>query len=380
MILDGKKYVPILKWKRAEQSALRDLTDSRKDVIMPIIELVMPKPKQAIAEEYHDAALALLTDEKIADYVNSIDKSWGKRPFFLDFTWIYKEAKEKTTRKAIDSAISEGLKVVPVINMFDDATLIDTVLEKRNEHSLDVALRISGLDLEDMGKLNRRLTTYLGLPHSQKNTTHLIVDLKELPDEAACMKYAVASQGIIHLDGWKSLTLASGAFPVDLSECSREEPTLLPRNDWLRWKKFADTLPKRVPTFADYGIRHPLYFESHLVLHPTTSIKYTLTDSWIVYKGKVRKFGDYLANASTLTTTEDYLGENYSAGDMYIKERADHFSSWAAIKLEEEMRAKDEDRTGKPVKSKATGTGSTETWLSAGFNHHMSVAADQVSS
>ena len=40
-----KHYVPILKWKRAEQGALETLPDKCRDRISPLIELVMPKPK-----------------------------------------------------------------------------------------------------------------------------------------------------------------------------------------------------------------------------------------------------------------------------------------------------------------------------------------------
>lgn len=378
MKLNQKNYVPILKWKRAEQSALRDMTDARKDVIMPLVELVMPKPQKATAETYRDKAVALLTDEKIDEYMNNIKKSWGNRPLFIDFTWIYSEVVVATADHAINSAQETGLNITPVVNMSASTSLKDALLKKRNEYSLDITLRISVVDLDDIDELNRRLGTYLGLTGSHTGNTHLIIDLKDVADGSSYMGYANKSQQIMKLSEWKNFVLASGAFPMDLSNYSKDKDERIPRSDWLRWSDFLATRPLRVPVFADYGIRHPIYNESHLILPPTASIKYTREDEWQLLKGRQKSFGDYLASASTLSGMEDFYGADYSAGDNYIAEKAAYFPTWVAAKAKEEEEKKDTDEEEK-AKSKVKGTGSTESWLNAGFNHHMSVAADQVS-
>lgn len=377
MKLDPKKYVPILKWKRAEQSALKDMTDARKDVIMPLIELVMPKPKKATAETYHDEAIALLTDKKIDEYVNNIDKSWGNRPLFVDFTWIYPEVAAVTAERTINAAQDIGLHVVPVVNMSATANLKEVLLRKRDEFNLDIALRISTVDLDNISGLNSQLHTYLGLPGSKAASTHIVVDFKDIDSDSNYMKYTEKAQQIIKLYEWKSFVLASGAFPMDLSLYKRDRDERIPRHDWLRWSNLATGQLQRMPVFADYGIRHPIYNESHLILPPTASIKYTREDEWQLLKGRQKSFGDYLASASALSSMEDFYGADYSKGDHYIVEKAAHFPVWAKIKADED------EKKGSGVeikKSKATGTGSTETWLNAAFNHHMSVAADQVSS
>lgn len=45
-MLKSKHYVPILKWKSAEHSALKALTEKDKDSITPLIELVLPTVPQ----------------------------------------------------------------------------------------------------------------------------------------------------------------------------------------------------------------------------------------------------------------------------------------------------------------------------------------------
>ena len=46
-----KHYVPILKWKRAEQSALQALNDKDKQGMTPLIQFVMPKAKSKDSPE-----------------------------------------------------------------------------------------------------------------------------------------------------------------------------------------------------------------------------------------------------------------------------------------------------------------------------------------
>ena len=42
---NSNHYVPILKWKRAEQSALKALAEKQKKCYNPLVQLVMPKHK-----------------------------------------------------------------------------------------------------------------------------------------------------------------------------------------------------------------------------------------------------------------------------------------------------------------------------------------------
>jgi len=210
--------------------------------------------------------------------------------------------------------------------------------------------------------LNKRLDIYLGLSGSSVDRTHLIVDLKDVTDENTYALLASAAQGITHLNEWSSFILASGAFPVDLSQYRLEDDNEIIRHDWLNWKKHVATGPHRIPTFADYGIRHPIYVESSLLLFPTASIKYTLSGKWKLIKGQKQKYENYLAGAAIIEGDKTiFYGKDFSAGDSYIAQKAEHLKVYI------------KDNSVK-------GTGSTESWLNAGFNHHMSVAADQVSS
>jgi hypothetical protein len=54
------------------------------------------------------------------------------------------------------------------------------------------------------------------------------------------------------------------------------------------------------------------------------------------------------------------MGKDFSAGDKFIKEKADHFEKYMKNK-------------------ELKGTGNTEAWLSVGINHHLTLVVHQLS-
>jgi hypothetical protein len=77
-------------------------------------------------------------------------------------------------------------------------------------------------------------------------------------------------------------------------------------------------------------------------------------------KGKKQKFEMYLANANLLSKKDKrFYGKDFSYGDNYINEKGIHY-----------------DRYIKDPNIK--GTGSTETWLMAGINHHLTLVVNQI--
>ena len=116
----------------------------------------------------------------------------------------------------------------------------------------------------------------------------------------------------------------------------------------------------RILIFSDYTTRNPILPDGAGFHHPTTSIRYTLADDWLVLKGKRKEFGYYLANAKLLIGEEYYSGENFSSGDLFIKTKAAHHEAY---------------QRDPSIK----GTGGTEDWIFVAINHHLSLVVDQLS-
>lgn len=365
------RYVPILKWKRAEESALKNLDDAQKEFMTPLVELVMPKPKlykdkekkiKKTDEEIFNELIHIFKQERIAKIPEEIVKSWGHNPIYIDYSLLYTVQLKKESIEKISALGSQlGLTLIPVINLSDDEEIKKTVALYAKKGS-GLCLRIVSSDFTSIEKLNEKIDIFIRTFGLTKANIDLLIDLKNIKEiDGSYQKFIGLSQKINNLMEWRNFIFASGAFPEDLSKCNLDDSNLIPRFDWLNWNsQIKSGKLKRNPTFADYTIRHPIYNESFQFFAPTTSIKYTRENDWLIMKGKKQKFELYLANAKLLSTDTDiYYGENFSFGDKYIAEKGRYYDKY--------------------IKNpKIHGTGSTETWITAGINHHLVCTISQI--
>jgi len=359
-----KHYVPILKWKRAEQNALQVLNEKDKKLMTPLIQFVMPKPKSADSPERQFESVLSTFSEKMPHLPQQILKAWGSSPTLIDFSLVYTTAlKVESLKNIMTSGYTLGLHLIPVVNLNDDPELKKTACSAAKKHSSGICLRLVPHDLTDTSKLDKNTKTFLSGNGLTESEVDLLVDTKEIGQNGAYRNYVNASQEIHNLPKWRTFIFASGAFPEDLSTCKIDEENLIPRLDWRNWvNQLSGKNLVRKPAFADYTIQHPIYKESSQFFHPTTSIRYALEDAWYIMKGRKQKFELYLANAKLLADDRTrFYGGDFSYGDKFIAEKSKHYAVYV----------KD---------PKVKGTGSTEGWLTAGINHHLVLTAHQVAS
>lgn len=361
-MFNSKHYIPILKWKRAEQGALESLAEENKKNITPLIQFVMPKQKP------QDTLESVVTKfKKLLPLIpDRIIEVWGKSPIFVDFSLLFTtELKIDSIKSILMAGNKKQAIFIPVVHLNDDAEIKDTVCSLANEIKSGLCLRLVCSDFSDLTKLNSDIADFISKNKIDKNNVDLLVDIKELEgDGGKYKKYFELSQNIVDLLKWRTFIFSGSAFPKDLSQCKIDEENLIPRVEWRKWKElYSNESVQRKPSFSDYTIQYPIYEEISQFFHPTSSIKYTLDEDWLIMKGKRQKFELYLASAAELIKDNRYYGENFSSGDKHIAEKAKHFPKYM-----------EEKNKGVDIK----GTGSTETWLVAGINHHMTVAATQI--
>ena len=356
----SKHYVPVLKWKRAEQCALKLLAEEHKKCITPLIQFVMPKYEPQ--EQLKDVVKSF--EKQMSQIPKKLIEVWGCAPVFVDVSLLF-----TTTLKAksLNIISREGYKLggifIPVIHLNDDKEIKNAAYSLAKENKSGICLRLILSDFSDLTKLNQDVIELISSSGLEEIDIDLLVDLKEIEENNdKYYKFLNLSQSIPRLSEWRTFIFASGSFPEDLSKCKFDEENLIPRLDWKNWRKYINIKNlQRKPAFADYTIQHPIYKEISQFFPPTTSIKYTLENDWLIMKGKRQKFELYLASAAELIKDKRFYGEDFSYGDKYITEKAKNFETY--------------------IKNPAVkGTGSTETWLRAGINHHLALVARQVSS
>jgi len=358
-MFNSRHYVPILKWKRAEQGALKTLREDQKKYITPLIQFVMPKSKP---DEIIENVVTKF-EKQLPQLPKKLIEAWGINPVFIDVSLLYTTSLKAESIKNISLIGNKlGGVFITVIHLNDDQEIKDVACSVAKETKSGICLRLICPDFSDLTKLNQDIDNLLSSNTLMEKNVDLLVDIKEIEDNNSnkYIKYLDLSQNISNLTKWRTFIFASSSFPKNLSQCKIDEENLIPRIDWKSWKELINSKKmKRKPSFADYTIQYPIYEEVSQFFHPTSSIKYTLEDDWLIMKGQRQKFEKYLAHAALLVKDKRYYGENFSDGDKYIAEKANHFAVY--IK-----------------KPSVKGTGSTETWLRAGINHHLVLVAHQV--
>lgn len=375
-----KLYVPILKWKSAEQRALKDLKDEDKKQVMPLIELVMPKVSsmykdrekktKKTPEEMSAEMLLKFKEKRMMAIPKEILEFWGLAPILIDFSLLHDgtsttQLKVDGINAVIPASIELGLHLIPVVNLNDDAKIRETVCVLAKKCGYGFCLKIMSSDLMDVVKLNEKITEFLGSCSVDEKEIDLLIDVKSVNERGGVyLQYVNLSQQIKDLKNWRNFIFASGAFPEDLSECKFGNPNFLPRFDWQNWIEFFQKKREqlvRVPIFSDYTIRSPIFKESLQFYHATTSIKYSLEEEWMVMKGKVREYELYLASANLLANSEHFFGEDFSAGDKFTADKAKYYPVYMKNK-------------------ELKGTGGSEAWIYMGINHHLTLVARRVAS
>ena len=366
-MLTTNSYVPILKWKRAEQGALKELSEDRKKTVQPLIEIVPPKQddKKPASEAFAEMATNF-TNVRTKEIPKEILMAWGEDPIFIDLSPIYPlNLKQVGVTEIVKNSILLRLKPVPVINLVDEPEYQLSAVAASNEAGNGICLRVTAADLKYVEVTNRYIESLLNDLNVDPEGVDILIDIKEANDELTYGRSVLNSQQLTRLNNWRSFIFANGTFPQDMTDQSKEDLNVIPRREWINWKRqIVSEKVLRKPTFADYAIRYPIYNEAVLNFPGTASLKYTHQDDWLIMKGEVRRFDQYLAHAALLVMQDYFYGKGFSAGDKYIQEKADYQPEYAKLRMSDPTKAK--------------GTGRAEDWIRAGINHHLSVVVDQL--
>lgn len=350
-----RHYVPILRWKEAERLALRDLADDIRDGITPLVQLV---PESiAVGKRIRSANDAL---EKIA---RDMRECWGTRSLLVDLGRLDPRLRINGNTHPLaylgGKARATSVSMIPVTGLHRDSAYQAAVREVVAEDKRGLCLRLFRGDLRNprLRPDVQRLLSQLQLGPSQ---VHLVLDME--CHDSSYPDFDALSSLVPDIREWRSLVVASGAFPPDLTQWKTPGTYSVPRLDWQAWLSEIELSENliRKPTFSDYGIYHPTYKPPPGFPNFSASIRYTTEDVWTIMRGEgVRNergagFAQWPANAELLCGRPEFrqCGPRFSAGDAYIAREAGNYAH----------------------------PGNASTWLQAGFNHHLTFVARQIAS
>ncbi len=358
-------YLPILKGKEGEYSALEALTPDVKELICPLIEV------PEIPFDYIDNRPAKSLEEHVRGVAEKMEKCWGTSgSLYIDIPWL--DTDELTEgdvhhplSQILQDGLDRGLQVIPVFGFDRPESYKSAVKDAVDHYRRGFCLRLRVADFAEDRELETEIDVLLQHLGTTETEVDVLIDLGDLRsngmegDEVRDLMFARATLGSVPLRQWRMLALAAASFPVNLSGVDSNATTLVPRSEWRLWnsvRRHPTRLPaNRVPIFGDYAISNPFPTEMDpRMMRMSASIRYTTEDSWLVVKGKnVRNHGyeQYRTLSRALIDSPAFYGPGYSWGDQFITECAG----------------------GK------VGTGNATSWRKVGTNHHLTVVARQIS-
>ncbi len=340
-------YVPILKWKQGEQHALGELSPPARSRITPFIEFVDVPLDPATGK-----AKKTVTAH-VAAGIAAITKQWGSAaPFFLDARAC------GGSTIAFGSAKAVGLQAIPVVDLAATSAVVSAAT---GTSANGICVRVTPSELAQGNSVTSKISALMKAHSLSYAATDVVLDLGSIVGASSFVASAAALsalQLLPNLSSWRTVTMASTAFPENLSGVKSGTSALIPRLDWTTWSALYATRKtlQRLPSFGDYGIQNPVLADGYdpRFMPMSAAIRYTTSAAWYVIRGvsskKVGLATQFPGLAKQLMASAHYAGHQHCRGSLDVQSCA----------------------ANKP------GFGSPGVWRRIGTTHHIEVVTGQL--
>lgn len=332
-----QKYFPILLSKAGELSAISKLSQNVKNGICPIIQ-VLP------------------------GHFDNVKKAFSTWNFnynrvFLDFS-LSNPFEADNIRNLISELLIMGVNVIPVLQQ-NSSIQYTTILQEliNNGNLKSICIRFSNVNGGFLN-INNQINNLLTSLELESNQASILIDFGLVESHNYNMIEALAVNivsSINNISDYNNVIIGSSSFPENLSSLTPAGRLYrLIRFEWIIWQTLQaqPSLSGKIK-YADYGTKYPYYSEANF--QGSCSIKYTLPNEFIVYRGEIsgnhpEGNGQYIIFANRLIGSTDYYGNAFSWGDARL-----YFYANQSLT--------------NPDKK----TGNAKTWVEISQNHHITL-------
>lgn len=309
-------YTPILKFKQGELKALEHVSDS-DSLIRPLVEILGDLSADQQLDAFVDATCRKLV------------RAWppGRGRILVDVDYVDPSAgtdddSPTLLPRLLDAMHASGILATPVVRL-GSVEGVAPNLAARRDPDLGASIRVTSEDLDDtvvpLPELLDRVVDLLGL---SPGSVDLILDFGAIEDEGAQSLAARLARFILPTllgHKWRSATVASGAFPVNLAQVPAYTFGRFPRHDWLLWSSLKERSWSQPVHYGDYAVTHPA-LQLGVAFAAPPQVRYALESEWLVIKGRRndRRGHEQYFDLCSRTVEFDKHGVGNSWGDQAI--------------------------------------------------------------
>ena len=313
------QYVPILKSKAGEYWALRQASPAVFAGIRPVFEIVAKnEPSQDLTA--------------FVERVERIVPGWPQAAVLTVDTGYLDQMQPiaGTTDNAVlwtaRALLARGVTAKSVMRLTDDPLVLAEVAAAAAFHREGACLRLGSPDsdpaVDEAEDLWPKVFQVTSLPPAEVD---LLIDLWVVQSPRDVDRAATVAGQMLqwaYQNGpWRSVTVASGAFPQSISHLPRGVATAVHRHDADLFARVVAEGPPITPDFGDYGIWHP-GISVDAPHPPLPNLRYTDQHEWQVYREQRALPGNEsfytLCQRVVASAHWPATGAAYSAGDTEI--------------------------------------------------------------
>lgn len=341
-------YIPILKGKPAEFLAWENVSAARRSLVNPVFELTVKDKPTSEIEAFRDGVISSFNhgDSIAIDAVGKMPTAWTQFNGLGIYQWLSSQLSP------------HGIGFTPVLHLSDSPAQIADALAVSN----DLILRVDTIDSNPSpSATDTSLKDWCSTHGILPQNIDVIVDLGGIHGVTIVSLQGVATAHLrwVTANGsWKSVTLASGAFPAKITAVPKRMAYPIPRLDAALFNLVAPTslIPKL--QFGDYGIRDAGVPIKGQPRGPLPNIRYTAANDWLVWREE--KHPKY-PNSSIYAAYAGIVASGYFKGASF---------SWGDDVINSKSTA---------IPSAGSGAGRATEWLAYGLNHHLELVVDRLS-
>lgn len=354
-------YFPVLKAKQGELNALSEWGSDTFPTVAPILEIV---PWE------RDDGLAGQERSEVAKVATRVERAWSGKEglLYLDAAAAEPDPEEgwvgttPVIAQLLEILWEKGINVAPAIRASAQSDYIAVLRSSISLDETDALIRITAEDLDDtvtpLRDVVSRVADGAGLSPER---TRVMLDFGAISEDAAAAMAARLARFVLpQLDGgsWQSLILASGAFPINLSDVAPHTIARIDRHDAALWRTLRELELREPLDFADYAVTHPVLPTGGAFAAPP-QLRYTHGREWIVSKGRRNDRRGHAQFFDICAGVLDHLGET-AAGPS---------ESWGDLRVHQAAAMARGNGTV------VVGPGNASTWRAIATSHHITLVA-----